>query len=184
MKVIKKLLIGLIIMAAFQSLSVATDIDGLKIPDFAVVDGKNLVLNGTGFRKKFFVKVYLGALYLEKKSSSTEEILSMNTKSIKMHFIYKKVEKEKLKEAFGEGFEKNGADMKSDDVNAFLTALNFDVVSGEELDIHLYGENVQLLYKTNEVFKTSSKKLSDALIKIFIGDKPADSGLKNGMLGN
>ena len=184
MRFVKSFLFALIILGVLHGVSFAIETDGVKIGDFTNVEGKNLVLNGYGFRKKFFVKVYLGALYLEKKSNSTEEILNMETKSIKMHFVYKKVEKDKLKEAFREGFEKNGADLKSEEVNLFLNAFNFDVVSGEEVDIHFQGEDIKLLYKNSEIIKITSKNLSDSIIKIFIGDSPADSSLKKGMLGN
>lgn len=184
MKFVQKFIVVLAVLLSFEGFSLALDLDGLVISDFAVAGNKNLVLNGHGFRKKFFVKVYLGALYLEQKTHSSEEIINMEAKSIKMHFVYKKVGKDKLKEAFEEGFNKNGADPKSDVAKAFLDAINFDVVSGDELNINFDKENVQVLHNTDEVFKTASKELSVALIKVFIGENPADEGLKKGMLGN
>ena len=40
------------------------DVAGVDVPDTLSVEGKTLQLNGAGIRKKFVVKVYVGALYV------------------------------------------------------------------------------------------------------------------------
>jgi len=42
----------------------AVEVAGAKIEDTVSVSNQNLVLNGAGIRKKLFIKVYVGALYL------------------------------------------------------------------------------------------------------------------------
>jgi hypothetical protein len=42
-------------------------------------EGSNLILNGTGTRVVFFMKVYEGSLYLETKSSDADEIINSNS---------------------------------------------------------------------------------------------------------
>ncbi len=47
--------------------------------------------------KKFFVKVYVGALYLPKIMTSVDAVLDeTGPKCVLMHFLYKKVEGYKL----------------------------------------------------------------------------------------
>jgi len=42
----------------------AKDVAGVKVPDSVSVNNQTLALNGAGIRKKLFIKVYVGALYL------------------------------------------------------------------------------------------------------------------------
>ena len=54
----------------------ATKIDGVKLPDDLSFEASELVLNGAGVRSKFFVHVYIAALYLGEKSSDAETIIA------------------------------------------------------------------------------------------------------------
>ena len=45
--------------------------------DKTTVNGQTLVLNGAGLRKKFFIKVYVGGLYLPAKMSNPASILGL-----------------------------------------------------------------------------------------------------------
>ena len=53
----------------------AREVAGVKLDEQVQLGGTPLVLNGAGVRSKFFVKVYVGALYLSKPSKSVAEIL-------------------------------------------------------------------------------------------------------------
>ena len=56
----------------------AVEIEGVEIPETdSVVDSKTtLLLNGAGLREKFFIDVYIGALYLQAKTPDAHAILS------------------------------------------------------------------------------------------------------------
>ena len=65
-------------IAAFAALlllvsapALARDLDGVNIPDSLTLAGEKapVVLNGAGYRKKLFIKVYIGALYLAQPAS-------------------------------------------------------------------------------------------------------------------
>ena len=52
-------------LVIFTSLEAsAKKIAGVDVPQTVTIENKNLVLNGAGIRKKLFIKVYVGALYL------------------------------------------------------------------------------------------------------------------------
>lgn len=58
------------------------------MPDTAQVNGRTLVLNGLGLRKKFGVKVYVAGLYLEQNSSDPSALLKADApKRIVMQFV-------------------------------------------------------------------------------------------------
>ncbi|MGA1861278.1 chalcone isomerase family protein [Deferribacter thermophilus] len=159
-------------------------IKGVNIPGNYQYFGKNLVLNGTGFRKKFFIKVYIGALYLEQKTNDEKIVISAPTKVVKMHFLYKKVKSSQMKDTFKEGFEKiNENLLKESAVQEFLNSVSFDVVKGDEVDLIIDKDMVTVLKNGNKIGDFKSQALADALIKIYVGEEPADSGLKEGLLG-
>src|SRR6185295_20352072 len=57
----KMILAATLVLAATAG---AATVGGVKINDMAMVGDHHLVLNGAGVRKKLFIKVYTGALYL------------------------------------------------------------------------------------------------------------------------
>ena len=88
----------------------AADLAGVSVPDSAQVAGANLVLNGVGLRKKFFVKIYVGGLYLPQKSSDADAIVGSATSDrILMHMIYE-VSKEQFADAWHDDFKANNPD--------------------------------------------------------------------------
>ncbi|MCB4204315.1 chalcone isomerase family protein [Deferribacterales bacterium Es71-Z0220] len=179
----KRLLVFLFVLAILPISGFSLTVEGVNIPDSYSFNGKDLVLNGTGLRKKFFVKVYVGALYLENKTKDVGSVMSMDSKVIKMHFLYKKVGAEKMREAFVEGFEDNGI-KDIDRFRAFIELFNFDVVSSDELDLVIIGDALTVLYNGKNIGVFNDKMLAEAVLKVYFGDKPADNGLKEGMLGN
>ena len=51
-------------------------IAGVDVPQSATIENKVLVLNGAGIRKKLFIKVYVGSLYLTVKQTAVGKILA------------------------------------------------------------------------------------------------------------
>ena len=88
----------------------AADLAGVTVPDSAEVAGANLVLNGIGLRKKFFIKIYVGGLYLPQKSTDADAIAAAATPDrILMHMIYE-VSKEQFADAWHDDFKANNPD--------------------------------------------------------------------------
>ena len=69
------LLVVLVFVMASAFDLLAGTLAGVTLPDTVQVDGRTLVLDGLGLRKKFGVKVYVAGLYLEHKSSDSSAIL-------------------------------------------------------------------------------------------------------------
>jgi hypothetical protein len=79
------------------------------------------VLNGAGLRKKLFIKVYVGALYLGSKQSNAAAILAADTpRRMVMHFLFD-VGKGKIAEAWEEGLEDNTPNASPEVKTAFKT---------------------------------------------------------------
>src|SRR5512143_1379658 len=123
-----------------SSQAFALDVAGVNVSPTVSLHQKTLSLNGAGVRKAFtFVKVYVGALYTEKKSVSTDELLKdPGDKLIRMIFVMKKVEKEKIVEAFSEGISKNSSAVAgTPDAKTFLSWFTSDFMARDIVDVSL-----------------------------------------------
>jgi hypothetical protein len=87
--------------------SLALDLAGVQVPDTTTLGEKTLVLNGAGLRTKVVFKVYVGALYLEQRSSDPATIIAAEA-PWKVSMAFKRdVSKKDILGAFREGFENN-----------------------------------------------------------------------------
>src|SRR5262245_49422090 len=105
--------------------ALAAKLAGVTLPDQVDVGGKTLVLNGLGLREAtvLMVDVYVAGLYVQAKTTDPLTVLLPDQpKQLVMRFV-RSVGKEKLTEAWTEGFAKNAGD-KRDALSAGLAALN------------------------------------------------------------
>jgi hypothetical protein len=82
---------------------------GVTFPDQSTIEGRTLVLNGTGVRKATWlrIKVYVAGLYLEEKSSDADAILHPGrAKRVALVFV-RAVDRDDLLKAWDESFKEN-----------------------------------------------------------------------------
>ena len=183
----KNIFTALILTALFAIPSTAAEVAGVKLDQTVTVNSQQLKLNGSGVRKKFFVKVYIGSLYSARQLSSAAAALSDGgDKLIRMNFLHSKVEKEKIIEAFSDGFANNSPDMVgAPELKKFLALFTADYIKGDVVDLLLSADgSVTASLNGKSLGTVSSTKLAKAVLAIYLGDKPADDSLKKGMLGN
>lgn len=166
----------------------AKEIAGVMVQETVQTeDGVLLQLNGAGIRSKFFFDIYLAELYLEHPAKEVEKVLDFTgRKRIVMHFLYEKVEKEKLVESWNEGFSKNtGADelaVLNERIEQF-NALFKDAVKGDIVVLDYIPEQGTVI-TIDDVEKgvIRGKDFNDALLRIWLGDEPVNKGLKKKLL--
>jgi len=165
----------------------ALDVAGVNVAPTVAVQQKTLLLNGAGVRKKYLtVKVYVGSLYTERKVTTPAQLLAdPGVKMIRMNFVYKRVEKEKIVEAFAEGLENNSPGVaRSAEAKAFLSWFTADFLAGDTVDISLSPHGTVAASHNGKALGTvRSPELAQGVLLIWFGEKPADGGLKKGMLG-
>ena len=166
----------------------AKEIAGVMVNDtLQSEDGTLLQLNGAGVRSKLFLDIYIAELYLEKPSAKAAEVIETKArKRIVMHFLYSEVSKDKLVEAWNEGFKENNnasdlaklqerinqfnalfVDVKKDDI----IVLDYAPTTGTVVTIK--GQNKGVI---------AGADFNDALLKIWLGEKPVNGGLKDKLL--
>jgi hypothetical protein len=181
---------GVLVLCPGLKAAPAAEVSGVTLPETVTVgseDGR-VLLNGAGVRKKLFVKVYVGALYLNEKVHSAEEVLdNSGPKRIVMHFLYKELGSEKLVQAWEDGFSANQGAAAMEALRDRLEKFNglFPAVhSGDaiELDI-LPGKGTVVSLNGAERGVVEGEDFSRALLEVWLGAKPADKGLKKALLG-
>ena len=151
-------------------------------------DGTPLSLNGSGLRRRFFVTLYVGALYLPEPAGTLDDILAMpGAKRFSMHFVHKEITPDKLVPVWNAGFEKN---LTPDQFRALRPRIaNFNGLfptlrKGDRIDLDILpGRGVQVWINDKQRGKVVGDDFSRALLRIWLGDHPADAGLKRGLLG-
>ncbi|MFI5142516.1 MAG: chalcone isomerase family protein [Thermoanaerobaculales bacterium] len=183
----KRNLVVWAVMLVLALPAAAMELAGVTLPDAVTVGGTTLKLNGMGVRKKLWIKVYVGGLYLAAPSHDTVAIFAADApRQMVMHFLYKEVDKAKLTGAWREGFANNSA--------ASLPVLQarldtfcswwLSMKSGERAVItYVPATGTRLETNGKELGTIPGKDFADALFLVWLGDKPADAGLKEGMLG-
>ena len=164
----------------------AKELAGATMPDTLSAAGKTLKLNGMGLRKKAIFKVYVGGLYLEAPSKDPAAILAADApRALRMHFL-RSIEKEKLVDAFKEGFEANaGAKAAAQKANIDkLYATIVDVKDGSETTYtYVPGSGTVVNRDGKDVATIEGKEFADVLFLLWLGPKPPSEDLQKGLLG-
>jgi len=186
----KTLLISAIVVLIFGVQSVAArEIAGVAVPESVTLKNKALVLNGAGLRKKLFMKIYVCALYLTAKRTAASEILAdPEAKRIVMSFLYKEVGVERQVEGWNKGFRDNnsGEELKGlqDRINLF-NSLFTTVRKGDVIRFdYMPEEGTQVWINDTLNGIVPGEDFFAALLKIWLGPKPAEANLKDALLGN
>jgi hypothetical protein len=168
------------------SLVRAATLVGVELPDQATVGGKTLALNGLGLRTATFlkVKVYVIGLYLERKSRDADAIIeSGENKRVQMRFV-RNVSAEAGRDAIMKGFKNNTEDLTSirDEIASFDADVQ-DMRTGDTMVLDFSGDTVDVVINGSKVDSVRGRPFQRALLSIWLGAKPIDKDLKQGILG-
>ena len=175
---------ALLLASAAATPAFARDVAGVDVTDTVSAEGKTLKLNGAGVRKKFIIKVYVGALYVEQTATAADAIIKADAvKQVRMTFL-RGVDKDKILGAYKEGFEKNSKD-KMAELQAGLDKLGGaikDMEKGGEMTVtYVPGQGTTIKQPAGSV-TVEGKTFADALFRNWLGSDPADKGLRDDML--
>ena len=190
MRSVLETLLMLLLSAVITISAAAAEIEGVKLADKVQLGGAELVLNGAGVRTRVFFKVYVGALYVQKKANATEAVLAdAGPKRVAMHLL-RDLTAEQLFSALNDGLKNNhtpeqlaklGPQLKQleDVFNAVKAAKNGDVIL---LD-YLPGAGTRVTVRGDDKGTIPGEEFNRALLRIWLGNQPADASLKKAMLG-
>jgi hypothetical protein len=188
--VMKALVSGALLVGAFSQCAVAAEVAGVKFADTVKVAGKELQLNGAGVRTKFIIKVYAAGLYLQDKKSTVEEVFASDGPRRMQLVMMRDVTSDDFGNNFMSGINNN---LDSKDKTKIVTqiskfgemfalldalkkgdVLDLDWIPGQGTTCYLNGKRIGDI--------TPDIAFYNAILKIWLGNKPADTSLKPKLL--
>lgn len=169
----------------------AVEVGGVRIDDAVKVGGKDLKLNGAGVRTRAIFKVYAMGIYLGKKETSTDAVLAAAGPRRISIVMLREVSGDDFGQAFMTGINANSDKAEKSKFVSQMVKLGevFQNVGGLKKGDAL---TVDWVPEKGIVIELNGKSISDplpdvafynAILKIWLGDKPADSSLKPQLLG-
>lgn len=167
----------------------AAEVAGVNVEEKIRVGSSELVLNGAGLRSKLFIKLYLGALYTTQKSS-TPAVLIDGTGPRRMNLrLLRDIGADTLHGALEEGLQNNNSPAELEAVKAaseqFAALMKGigKVKEGDTVALDFSSEGVAVSLNGESRGKVAGAAFARALLKVWLGEKPADAALKKALLG-
>lgn len=168
----------------------AAELNGVTLADTVHLGNSNLVLNGAGVRSKFIFDLYVTALYLSaKKTSATAVLADQGEKRIALHLL-DDISAGNLLYALNKAIEKNHTDEElramEDERHEFELIFHKmgRVNKGDVILLdyrHTLGTQITVNGSVRGTIAGSA--FNSALLKIWLGEKPAQDDLKLKLLG-
>ena len=181
--------VALLLATLVSTAAMAREVEGVQIPDTLTLAGEKqpLVLNGAGVRTKFLVKVYVGALYMQQPVTRADTVLNATTaRSMRLHFV-RAVSADKLADGWRSGFADNQSGFEMQALQGRLGQFGLlmrDVQANDVLRIDLLPRG-ETRVSFNDQLRGSvdGADFQQALLRVWIGAKPADNDMKQALLG-
>lgn len=168
----------------------AAEVAGVRIDEKLKVGGSELVLNGAGLRSKVFIKLYVGALYVSQKSAAPGSLIDATSPRRMSLRLLRDIGADTLYGALDDGLSNNNtpaelAEIKvpSEQFGALMKGIG-KVKEGDTVAIDFTAEGVAVSLNGEVRGKVAGPAFARALLKVWLGDKPADGSLKKALLGN
>lgn len=169
----------------------ATEVAGVKFEDAARVGAATLALNGAGLRARLFIKVYAMGLYLPERKATTDAVLAQKGPK-RIHIVtLRELTAQQFTEALVEGIQKNHNEAELaalkpaiDEFSTTMLAIN-TAAKGAVVQIdYLPDGGTQLVVNGQTRGKAiPGEAFYGALLRIWLGDRPAADDLKEALLG-
>lgn len=168
----------------------AAEVAGVKVDDRIRVGNSELVLNGAGLRSKLFFKVYVAALYVGQKASTPAAIYDSPQPRRLIMRMLRELDAESLHLALDEGLRNNltAAELTelktpAEQLAALMKGIG-KAHEGDTIGIDFTGEGIAVSLNGEIRGKVASAGFAKALLRVWLGDKPADASLKKALLGS
>jgi hypothetical protein len=181
------LLISSVLLAPATAPAAAATLAGVTLPDKAEAGGQALVLDGLALRTKFFIKVYVGGLYLPAKERSPAKVMGADApRRMSFHFLYS-VSAKQMCDAWDEGLADNSPSAPGEVKAAFKTLCSYmeAIPKGNEMVLtYLPGQGTQVEVNGKTKGTLPGKATADAVLATWIGPHPGPGeDFKKGVLG-
>jgi len=188
-RVLRCLVLGLVVLAGGARAQVV--MEGARYESSIVLGGEPLVLNGVGVRKRLVFDIYVGGLYVPKRADRTEDLVGQpGPKRVALRFL-RDVEGELFVNSLHVGLKANHNETELARWRKQVDTLTTTI---KTIALARRGDTVYFDYTPQDGTRVSVNGVTRgplipggdfyaAVLRVWLGETPADAGLKKGMLG-
>ncbi len=166
------------------------ELEGVKFEPTVQVSDTTLQLNGVGLRTRAIFKVYVAALYLPQKANTAQAALQQTGPRRVVLTMLRNVDADSFVGALNDGLKNNQTEEQLNALRPQIDALNAllkgvgEARKGDRILFEFAGDATRVLVngqaRGNPI---PGEAFFGAVLRIWLGDKPVDAGLKKGLLG-
>lgn len=167
-----------------SSPAAATEIAGVAVAETVEVDGQALHLNGAGLRERWFIDVYVLALYLPAPARTAAAVLDgAGPRLLRLH-ILRALDAEQIAEAVSDGFARNAGEglPALQERLTRLEAMFPAVAAGDRIDLTVAGGRTVVAVNGTPRGAIDGADFGRALLAVWLGADPVDDDLKRALL--
>lgn len=185
-------LLALLLGTAISISAYGAEVEGVKLADKLRLSdgGPELVLNGAGLRTRAFFRVYVGALYLSQKTGSAQAVFAGHGPKRVAMYMLRDLGADQLFSALNDGLKANHAPEDLAKLGPQVKQLQgiFNALkaakSGDAILLDYLPDAGTRITVNGEVKGTiPGEEFNRALLRVWLGEEPADASLKKAMLG-
>lgn len=161
---------------------------GVDLPETLQVQQTSLVLNGAAVRSKYFMDVYVTGLYLPEKSHDAAAIMDADVvQSMQLHITSSRITRSRLIESIEDGIKLSAGDdfpRYRPMLDELWEALTFEVKLGDSFEFAYVPGTGTHFYRNGELLRVLPQfEFKQVLFGIWLGEKPVQKSVKQGLLG-
>ena len=178
----------LLLIALVQLPAHAAKVAGVTLDDTLSIGEQSVSYQGAGVRKKLFIKLYVGSLYLASADADAASVIDADeAMAIRLDILSDLLTRKKLVKALDEGFDNStggNTEAIQPQIDKMLSFMQDKISTGSRYTL-AYEPGVGTHISRNGETLTVIEGLAfkQALFGIWLSDKPAQKSLKSAMLG-
>lgn len=165
----------------------AAQLDGVTFPDTVELGGRRLVLNGLALRTYSLLRihVYVGALYLEHRSSDPEAILNSPENKMLVFRFSRTIDADAARKSWREAFNDNcpaPCAFLPEPINRFIESVP-GVREGDVSTMRFTPQALDIAMNGRSLGQITDRNFARLVLATFIGQHPTVPAVKRELLG-
>lgn len=167
----------------------ALEVSGVNVPEQVTSGADTLVLNGAGLRQKFVFHIYVAALYLPQATQDAQAIINSTAPRILHLTLMRDINSKALTDALNAGLKDN---CTAEELASLAPSLqSFEAMmqhggegtAGDPVVLAFNAQGVSVSFKDKALGRVDDPRFAAALLKVWLGNTPAQESLKSALLG-
>src|SRR6266536_4956108 len=166
----------------------AAEVSGVKLDDRISMGGQELALNGAGVRTRVVFRVYVASLYVPQPAKDLSSVLAGAPRRIQLNML-RGLAADQLVEALNEGLEANNSPdelalvkPQIGELSAIMKAFK-EVKEKDVITLDFVDGTTRIGWNGQAKGAIQGEAFNQALIRVWLGDKPVQPDLKKALLG-